>query len=71
MQPATHLGVQKQKCNLTPLECERRSIPSFLARKPVERPKVSRLSEISDTGHSWAAGRHPSDHFSLWLEALR
>jgi hypothetical protein len=43
----------------------------FFARKPVERPKVSRLSEISDTGHSWAADRRPADHFGLWLEALR
>jgi hypothetical protein len=71
MQPASHLGVLMPKCNLTLLECERRSFPSFFARKPVERPKESRLSEISDTGHSWAAGRHLSDHFDLWLGALR
>jgi hypothetical protein len=43
----------------------------FLEKKPVERPKVSGLSEISDTGHSWAADRRPADHFGLWLEALR
>jgi hypothetical protein len=30
-----------------------------------------RVSEISDTGHSLAAGRRPADHFGLWLEALR
>ena len=43
----------------------------FPAKKPVERPKVSGLSDISDTGHSWAADRRPADHFGLWLEALR
>jgi hypothetical protein len=43
----------------------------FWRKKPVERPKVSGLSEISDTGHSWAADRRPADHFGLWLRALR
>ena len=59
------------KCKYCYFNNQKRLRRPFLEKKPVERPKVSGLSDISDTGHSWVADRRPADHFGLWLEALR
>jgi hypothetical protein len=43
----------------------------ILGEKPILRPKMSEVSEMSDTGHPWANGRRPACHFGPWLQALR